>query len=90
MLPRANPRPVERLRDKHHRLLPGVVPGWGMSWWWHEQGITHADTVAMTSEQCLNTMLRYWRAVAAGWWPDVPRSAWVGPHHPFKNDNSAR
>src|SRR5688572_25727637 len=22
-----------------HRLLPGVVPGWGMSWWFAEQGV---------------------------------------------------
>lgn len=23
-------------RDEHGLILPGLVPGWGMSWWWHE------------------------------------------------------
>jgi hypothetical protein len=39
---------VEGYHDEHHRLLPGVLPGWGMSWWWHEQRITPADTAAMS------------------------------------------
>ena len=76
--------------DQQQRLRPGVVPGWGMSWWFAEQGITRADRAAMSSDQWLALVGRYWRAVAAGWWPDVPRSAWVGPHHPFKNDDPAR
>ena len=49
-----------------------------------------ADRAAMTSEQCLAQVMRYWRAVGDGWCPDVDRSAWVGPHHPFKNDDRAR
>lgn len=70
--------------DQQHRLRPGFVAGWGMSWWFAEQGIGKAEPAAMTSEQCLAAVFRCWRAEAAGWWPDVPRSAWVGPHHPFE------
>ena len=55
-----------------------------MSWWFAEQGIGKAELAAMISEQCLAAVFRYWRAVAAGRWPDMPRSAWVGPHHPFE------
>ena len=70
--------------DEHHWLRPGLVPGWGMSWWFAEQDITRQDRKAMSGEKCLALVCRYWRAVADGWWPDVPRSAWVGPHHPFE------
>ena len=35
---------MDGYHDAHHRLLPGVVPGWGMSWWWYEQGITREQT----------------------------------------------
>jgi hypothetical protein len=76
--------------DEHERLRPGVVPGSGMSWWFAEQGVTRAHRAAMTGEQCLAQVMRYWRAVREGWWPDVPHSAWVGPHHPLKNNDSAR
>jgi hypothetical protein len=68
--------------DEHHRLRSVSVPG--MSWWFTEHGITRQDRKAMSGEQCLALVGRYWRAVAGGWWPDVPRSAWVGPHHPFE------
>ena len=76
--------------DEHQRVRPGVVPSWGMSWWFAEQGITRTGRAAMTGDQCLSHVMRYWQAVNAGWWPDVPRSDWVGPHHPFKNDDRAR
>jgi hypothetical protein len=55
-----------------------------MSWWFAEQGITRQDRKAMSGEQCLALVCRYWRAVVDGWWADVPRSARVGPHHPFE------
>jgi hypothetical protein len=76
--------------DDQQRLRPGVVPGWGMSWWFAAQGVTRADRKAMPQDQWLALLGRYWQAVREGWWPDVPRSAWVGPHHPFKNDERAR
>src|SRR4051794_40687075 len=60
--------------DEHERLRPGVGPGWGMSWWFAEQGITRADRAAMTSEQCLAQVMRYWRAVGDGWCPLLHRS----------------
>jgi hypothetical protein len=41
-------------------------------------------------DQWLALLGRYWQAVREGWWRDVPRSDWVGPHHPFKNDDPAR
>jgi hypothetical protein len=76
--------------DDQQRLRPGVVPGWGMSWWFVAQGVTRADRKAMPQDQWLALLGRGWQAVREGWWPDVPRSDWVGPHHPFKNDDSAR
>jgi hypothetical protein len=42
----------------------------------------------MSREQCLALMCRYWREVATGWWPDVEREAWVGPHDPFRTQGS--
>jgi hypothetical protein len=76
--------------DDRQRLRPGVVPGWGMSWWFAELGVTRADRKAMPQDQWLTLLGHYWRAVREGWRPDVPRSEWVGPYHPFKNDDSAR
>ena len=29
--------------DQLGRILPGLVPGWGMSWWWYEQGLDPSD-----------------------------------------------
>jgi hypothetical protein len=65
--------------DERGRLLPGSVPGWGASYWFHENGLIARD---MTPSERLGAMCRYFRAVDAGWEPPVPREEWVGPHHP--------
>jgi hypothetical protein len=70
-------------RDEYGRIPAGLVPGWGMSHWWAEQGWTPADTAAMTMSERLEAICDYWRAVAAGWQPALPREEWVGPHHPW-------
>lgn len=70
-------------RDEHGRILPGLVPGWGMSWWWHEQGLDPHAARAMTMKERMAMVGQYWDAVAAGWRPPVRREQWVGPHHPF-------
>jgi hypothetical protein len=70
-------------RDEHGRLLAGSVPGWGMSWWWHEQGLDPADASELTPKQMMAQVLRYWNAVNDAWWPAVPRGERVGPHNPF-------
>lgn len=70
------------LRDEHGRMTPGVLPGWGMSWWWHEQALTPAHIAAMTPEQRVGWLVRYWRAVARGWLPPMPPTRW-SPYHPF-------
>src|SRR3954447_10695939 len=84
------PLGIEESWDEQCPLQPGLVPGWGMSWWFAEQGITRDDRRAMSGEQCLALVCCYWREVTAGWWPDVEREAWVGPHHPFGNDDPTR
>jgi hypothetical protein len=61
-----------------------------MRCWFAAQGVTRANRKAMPQDQWLALLGRYWQAVREGWWPDVPRSDWVGPHHPFKNDDPAR
>jgi hypothetical protein len=77
-------------RDEHGRLLPGSLPGWGMSWWWHEQGLDPVDTAGLTPEENVRTVLRYWDAVNDGWWPAAPQNEWIGPHHPFSVDDELR
>ncbi|MBX5443522.1 MAG: hypothetical protein IRZ32_18600 [Solirubrobacteraceae bacterium] len=70
--------------DEHGRFRPGVVPGWGYSWWLVEQGITReAFQRRLGMAERFELVVRYWEAVGSGWWPDVPREAWVGPYHPF-------
>jgi hypothetical protein len=70
-------------RDEYGRLPAGSVPGWGMSWWWHEQGLDPVDTSGLTPQETMNMVFQYWDAVNDGWWPAVPEDDWVGPHHPF-------
>ena len=70
------------LRDELGRFSPGSVPGWGMSWWFAEQIL---DPSAMTPDEMLAAVVRYWAAVGDGWRPPVPRELWVGPHHPFRH-----
>ena len=67
------------LWDEHGRLLPGSVPGWGMSWWFWEQRLVAAE---MEPGERLRAVVDYWAAVNTGWDPPVPREGWVGPHHP--------
>jgi hypothetical protein len=74
-------------RDVHGRLLPGSVPGWGMSWWWHEQGLDPADTSALSREEIMRHVFRYWDAVNAGWSPTIAQEHWVGTHHPWKSSD---
>jgi hypothetical protein len=62
---------------------PGSVPGWGMSHWFAEQSLSAA---AMTREDVMAAVIRYWRDVGAGWRPSAPREQWVGPNDPFSND----
>jgi hypothetical protein len=69
--------------DARPPFAPGSVPGWGMSHWFAEHGLNAA---AMTAEEVLNEVVRYWRDVADGWRPSVPREQWVGPHDPFSHD----
>jgi hypothetical protein len=61
-----------------------LFPGWGMSWWWREQGLDPLAAHSLTMEQRLELMDRYWRDVGEGWEPAVPRERWVGPYHPFE------
>jgi hypothetical protein len=68
------PAPGADYRDEYDRFLPGVVPGWGMSWWFAEQRIERRHVAAMTPEERLTLVCRYWREVAAGWRPAVSES----------------
>jgi hypothetical protein len=70
-------------RDEHGRLLPGSVPGWGISWWWREQGLDPRNASELTPEETMQTVYHYWDAVNDGWRPEVPEHEWVGPHDPF-------
>jgi hypothetical protein len=65
----------------HGRLAPGSLPGWGMSWWLHEQGLL-AGWHELSMSTRLERMNDYWRAVREGWWPSVSREDWIGPYHP--------
>jgi hypothetical protein len=42
-------RTDERVLDDQQRLRPGVVAGWGMSWWFAEQGVARADRKAIAA-----------------------------------------
>lgn len=70
--------------DEHGRILPGVMPGWGMSWWWHEQGLDPREARSLTVNGRFELMDRYWKAAGQGWEPFVPRDEWVGPYHPWE------
>jgi hypothetical protein len=71
------------MRDELGRFSPGSVAGWGMSWWFAEEGL---DASAMTADARLAAVVGYWHAVADGWQPPVPRKKWAGPHDPFRSD----
>jgi len=45
--------------DDDPRLPAGSIPGWGLSWWVAEQGLTKADFRAMTMEQRLRLVFDY-------------------------------
>jgi hypothetical protein len=79
-------RPEEPLEyhDEHGRIRPGLLRGWGMSWWWHEQGFDPREARSLTIDERFELMNRYWKAVGQGWEPPVPREQWVGPHHPWE------
>ena len=70
--------------------MPGSVPGWGMSWWFYEQGVSAADFAAMDPDARIALVLRYWKAEARGWAPGIPRAEWVGPHHPAEPVHQAQ
>jgi hypothetical protein len=68
--------------DAEGRLPAGSLPGWGLSWWLHEQGLlAGCDRLSMSER--LDRVNDYWRAVADGWWPPVAPEDWVGPCHPW-------
>ena len=76
--------------DGNDRLLPGSVPGWGMSWWMVDVEQTTPDRfAALDSNARLMLVSKFWRAVAQGWQPAVAREDWVGPHHPFDSPPTA-
>ena len=81
-------QPLNQYQDAEGRYLPGSVPGWGMSWWIHEQGITkRIFQEELTMAQRIQVIARFWKAVNEGWWPPVPREQWVGPYEPFEPDH---
>jgi hypothetical protein len=67
--------------DEHGRMRPGTVPGWGASWWMHEQRVTREAFASATPERRLRLLFDYFAAVDEGWEPPVPRAQWAGPHH---------
>lgn len=73
--------PVEH--DAEGRLPAGSLPGWGLSWWLHEQGLL-ASWEQLSMSARLDRMNDCWRAVSEGWWPSLPRNAWVGSYHPWE------
>ena len=74
--------------DELGRIPAGSVPGWGLSWWLAEQGISNETWVlGYTPEQRFSAWSRCCRDVAEGWWPAVPRDDWVGAHDPFAPDH---
>jgi hypothetical protein len=51
--------------DAEERLAAGSVPGWGLSWWLHEQGLL-AGWPQLSMSARLDRMNHYWRAVSEG------------------------
>jgi hypothetical protein len=82
----AETAPARARYDAHGRLAPGSLPGWGMSWWLHEQGLL-AGWQHLSMSARLEHMSDYWRAVSDGWWPSVPRDEWVGSCHPWEPEH---
>jgi hypothetical protein len=77
-------------RDERGRLLPGSVPGWGMSWWMVDVAHTTPDRFAALDPNArIALVCEFWRAVAQGWEPAVAREDWVGPHDPFEPSPTA-
>jgi len=81
-----------KCRDELGRIHPAPLPGWGISWWWVEQGLPNGFSEAdrfkqMGMEERLEAINSYWKAVAAGWWPDIPGEDWVGSNHPWEPDH---
>jgi hypothetical protein len=59
------------------------MPGWGLSWWLQEQGLL-PGWEKLPMQVRLDRLNDYWRAVSQGWWPSIPRDAWVGSCHPWE------
>jgi hypothetical protein len=56
--------PIEH--DAERRLQAGSVPGWGLSWWLHAQGLL-AGWQQLSMSAPLDRMNDYWHAVSEGW-----------------------
>jgi len=64
---------------------PGSIPGWGMSWWYAEQGLLDGVGDASPAER-LRWLFDYFDAVGDGWEPSVGRERWA-PYHPWDPDH---